>query len=321
VEPGADRRGTDRVRVATVLVVDDSSTVRRILRRDLEGAGYRVTEAADGEEGLASCRSDRPDLVLLDVDMPVLDGLATMEQMQLDPHLRWLPVLFLTARIAGSEVARGLDLGAHDYLKKPCDAAELIARVSTAMRLASRHDELQRRARELDALSNTDPLTGLGNRRHLAQVVEDMLARRGPLAVVGLVVVDIDHFKQVNDSQGHPVGDAVLATVAARMRRVTLPEETLVRWGGEEFVALAPDLDRGAVTDLAERLRLAVSATPMAVGTIETVSVTVSAGGAVGGLADMRDLVATADAALYEAKKAGRNRVVVADSASPREPL
>lgn len=312
---GVDRRGTDRVRVATVLIVDDSSTVRRILRRDLEAAGYRVTEAADGEQGLVSCRSDRPDLVLLDVDMPVLDGLATMEQMQLDPHLRWLPVLFLTARIAGSEVARGLDMGAHDYLKKPCDAAELIARVSTALRLASRHDELQRRARELDALSTTDALTGLGNRRYLEQVVEGMLARRGPPAVAGLVVVDIDHFKLVNDSEGHLVGDAVLATVAARMRHATLSAETLVRWGGEEFVVLALDLDRFAVAALAERLRVAVSVTPMAVGTTQPIPVTVSVGGSVGGLADMRQLVATADRALYEAKKAGRNRVVVADSA------
>lgn len=312
---GVDRRGTDRVRVATVLIVDDSSTVRRILRRDLEAAGYRVTEAADGEQGLVSCRSDRPDLVLLDVDMPVLDGLATMEQMQLDPHLRWLPVLFLTARIAGSEVARGLDMGAHDYLKKPCDAAELIARVSTALRLASRHDELQRRARELDALSTTDALTGLGNRRYLEQVVEGMLARRGPPAVAGLVVVDIDHFKLVNDSEGHLVGDAVLATVAARMRHATLSAETLVRWGGEEFVVLALDLDRFAVAALAERLRVAVSVTPMAVGTTQPIPVTVSLGGSVGGLADMRQLVATADRALYEAKKAGRNRVVVADSA------
>lgn len=307
-----ERRQADRVRVATVLAVDDSSTVRRILRRDLEAAGYRVNEAADGEQALASCRSDRPDLVLLDVDMPVLDGLATLERMRADPHLSWLPVLFLTARISGNEVARGLDLGANDYLRKPWDSTELIARVSTAIRTSARHEELQRRARESNALSNTDPLTGLGNRRHLEQLVEDLLARRGPDLQVGVVMIDVDHFKKVNDDCGHLIGDAVLATVAGRVRRAALQEETVVRWGGEEFLVLAPDVEASEVGALAERLRAAVDVTPMAVGTPTPLSVTVSAGGACGALGDLRDLVAHADGALYAAKQAGRNRISVA---------
>lgn len=312
MQPVGERRGPDRVRVATVLIVDDSSTIRRILRRDLELAGYRVTEAADGEQGLASCRTDRPDLVLLDVDMPVLDGLATMEQMQADAHLRWIPVLFLTARIAGSEVARGLDLGAHDYLKKPCESSELIARVSTALRLATRHDELQRRARELDALSNTDPLTGLGNRRHLDQVVDGILARQGSHVPVGLVLLDIDHFKKVNDDEGHLVGDVVLATVAARLRSAARADETLVRWGGEEFLVLTTSAEQARVEELGERMRSAVAGTPLSVGTMQPLVVTVSAGGALGTLGYLRALTQSADGALYRAKEGGRNRVVVA---------
>lgn len=310
--PSNERRGPDRVRVATVLIVDDSSTIRRILRRDLEHAGYRVNEAADGEQGLTSCRTDRPDLVLLDVDMPVLDGLATMEQLQADPHLRWLPVLFLTARIAGDEVARGLELGAHDYLKKPCEASELIARVSTALRLASRHDELQRRARELDALSNTDPLTGLGNRRHLEQVVEGIIARHGADSGLGLVLLDIDHFKKVNDNEGHLVGDVVLATVATRLRYAVRADEHLVRWGGEEFVVLGSGMSLGEAAELGERLRAAVAISPLAVGTGKDLSVTVSAGCAVGCAAEVRLVVEAADSALYRAKATGRNRVAVA---------
>ena len=307
-----ERRGPDRVRVALVLVVDDSSTVRRILRRDLEAAGYRVNEAPDGEQGLASCRVDRPDLVLLDVDMPVLDGMATMEQMQQDPHLRWIPVLFLTARISGDEVSRGLGLGANDYLKKPCEPAELIARVSTALRTAARHDELQRRARELDALSTTDPLTGLGNRRHLEHVVESLVSRRGGDHEIGVIVIDIDHFKRVNDEQGHLVGDAVLAMVAARMRHVLRSEESLVRWGGEEFVALSPEANRHeALAELGERVRAAVAATPLAVGTTSPLPVTVSVGAATGPLSDLREVVDRADRALYVAKNAGRNRVCI----------
>ena len=308
--PEPDRRGPDRVRVALVLVVDDSSTVRRILRRDLEAAGYRVNEAPDGEQGLALCRVDRPDLVLLDVDMPVLDGMATMEQMQQDPHLRWIPVLFLTARISGDEVSRGLGLGANDYLKKPCEPAELIARVSTALRTAARHDELQRRARELDALSTTDPLTGLGNRRQFEHVVESLISRQGSDHRAGLVVIDIDHFKQVNDEQGHLVGDAVLAMVAARMRHALRSGESLVRWGGEEFVAMTSEgSEAQQLAELGERLRSAVAATPLAVGTTSPLSVTVSVGGASGPLGELREVVDRADRALYQAKAAGRNRV------------
>ena len=311
-EPSPDRRGADRVRVATILVVDDSSTIRRILRRDLEAAGYRVSEAPDGEVGLAVCRAAKPDLVLLDVDMPVLDGMATLERMQADPDLRHLPVLFLTARTSGVEAARGLGLGAHDYLKKPCDQAELLARVSTALRQRAREQSLASRAQELAELSTTDALTGVLNRRGLEQMLST-LSRSRP---VGVLLIDLDHFKQVNDTEGHVIGDAVLAVVAARLRSACGADATPARWGGEEFVAVLPDADAAALADLAERLRASVGEAPLAVGGVVPLAVTVSIGTAVGTAGAFPDLLQEADVALYEAKGGGRNRVVA--SGGPR---
>ena len=309
---GTERRGNDRVRVASILVVDDSSTIRRILRRDLESAGYLVTEAPDGEVGLAACRAYRPDLILLDVDMPVLDGMATLERLKADPDLRHVPVLFLTARTSGGEAARGLDLGAHDYLKKPCDQAELLARVSAVLRQKDREQGLASKAQELAELSTTDPLTGVGNRRFL----EQQLAVLGRARPIGVLIADLDHFKDVNDTQGHVVGDAVLAVVAARIRTACGAEASVARWGGEEFVVALPDVDAAGVTALGERLRAAIGENPLAVGGVDTLRVTVSIGVAHGRAQDFGELLAAADTALYEAKSAGRNRVVIAPSAA-----
>lgn len=311
-QPGAERRSPDRVKVARILVVDDSSTIRRILRRDLEDAGYLVTEAPDGEVGLAACRVFRPDLILLDVDMPVLDGMATLERLKADPDLRHMPVLFLTARTSGGEAARGLDLGAHDYLKKPCDQAELLARVGVVLRQKAREQGLASKAQELAELSTTDPLTGVGNRRHL----EQQLALLNRSRSIGVLIADLDHFKMVNDSQGHVVGDAVLAVVAARLRTAAGPEATVARWGGEEFVVAVPDIDAAGVSARGERLRAAVCDCPLAVGGVDTLDVTISVGAAHGEVQHFGELLAAADAALYQAKSAGRNRVVAAPSVS-----
>ncbi len=304
---GSERRGPDRVRVATVLVVDDSSTIRRILRRDLEAAGYRVEEAPDGEVGLAACRALRPDLVLLDVDMPVLDGMATLERMQADPDLRHLPVLFLTARTSGGEAARGIELGAHDYLKKPCDQAELLARVSSVLRQRARERGLTSKAEELAALSTTDALTGLGNRRRLEQLLSSMMSERP----MGVLIIDIDLFKKVNDTEGHVVGDAVLAVVGARLRMACGTDATAARWGGEEFVVVSPGADDEAAAELGERLRAVIADTPLAVGGVKALPVTVSVGGASGQAGDFEELLQLADTGLYAAKSGGRNRVVV----------
>jgi diguanylate cyclase (GGDEF)-like protein len=288
------------------LVVDDSRTIRRILRRDLEATGYRVSEAPDGEVALALCRASKPDLVLLDVDMPVLDGMATLERMQADLDLRDIPVLFLTARTSGAEAARGLGLGAEDYLKKPCDPTELLARVGAVLRQRIREQRLVSQAQELTEQSTTDALTGVANRRGLHQLLAEMDGER-PL---GIVLMDLDHFKVVNDTEGHVVGDTVLAVVASRLRSTCGTRATVTRWGGEEFVVTAPNCTAEALAELAEQLRACVGGDPLAVGGRNPLAVTISAGTALGNAADFDDLLNAADAAMYKAKAGGRNRVV-----------
>ena len=203
--------------------------------------------------------------MLLDVDMPVMDGPTALAAMKADADLADIPVLFLTARTSGTDVAAGLQLGASDYLRKPIDPAELAARVGVALRQSAQEKTLRGMAREADRLSTMDALTGLGNRRQLELATDELRATLGGAAPVGLIIADIDHFKQVNDTEGHLVGDAVLRIVAARLRTTLGDQHQLVRWGGEEFVALAAGLDDAAVADLAERLRAAICGSPFAI--------------------------------------------------------
>jgi two-component system cell cycle response regulator len=311
MESQPDRRGSTRVEMPTVLVVDDSIAIRRILGRALEAAGYRVTEAADGQQALDACRSDRPDLVLLDVDMPVMDGLTALRAMKDDADLRTLPVLFLTARTGGKDVAVGLELGANDYLRKPCDPDELCARVSTALRVKAQEDHLQQEARALDELSTTDALTGLGNRRRLETYLTEITTRRGGDSQVGVLMIDVDHFKLVNDEHGHAVGDVVLRIVAGRLGGAVAAIHTLARWGGEEFVVLVLDASEAEIGSVGEQLRSAIGGSPFVIDDHRTLAVTVSVGCATGRLGDFDAVLNAADGALYVAKREGRNRVVM----------
>jgi diguanylate cyclase (GGDEF)-like protein len=308
-ESKRESRATGRVAMPRVLVVDDSVAIRRILGRALEGSGYRVEEAGDGREALELCRADAPDLVLLDVDMPVLDGLSTLRAMKDDPHLRSIPVLFLTARTGGDEVAAGLALGAQDYLRKPCDPVELRARVDTALRSRAHEDQLEREVRASRELSSTDSLTGLGNRRRLDARTDELARRRGGDLRVGVLMIDADHFKQVNDREGHTIGDVVLRIIGGRLGGAVGYDDTLVRWGGEEFVVLTPDATDAHVERLGEELRAAIGGSAFLVSDTRSFAVTVSIGCSVGSLAEIEAVLEAADQALYDAKSQGRNCV------------
>jgi two-component system cell cycle response regulator len=298
-----------------VLIADDSPTVRALVRFELESAGYTVVEAADGQEALTVARAGGVDIVLLDVEMPVLDGYGAIVELKADPTTAELPVVFLTGRVEGGDVVEALRLGAQDYLLKPPQTSELLARVSAAVQVSSLRAELRRRTDELDRASRTDHLTGLHNRRHLDEQYQQLLSsarRHGvPLTVL---IVDVDHFKRVNDTYGHPAGDAVLQEVASRIAASVRTEDVVGRWGGEEFLVLAPHSDLQGAAALAERLRAGVGAVPITAAEA-VLSVTVSVGGATacgaesGGRDD--DLLRTADANLYAAKTGGRDRCEV----------
>jgi two-component system cell cycle response regulator len=309
------RRATDRREDApeTVLVVDDSRAIRTILTRTLREAGYQVAEAADGREGLEKCREILPNLVLLDIDMPVMDGIETIKSMRADPQLEAIPVLFLTARTGSEDAALGLKLGARDYVRKPCEPAELIARVSTTLRLHAQEMELMRRAEQLDDLSNTDQLTGLGNRRRLRSLLNELEQQGGAEAPIGAILMDLDLFKAVNDTHGHLIGDVVLRAVAGRLVNVGGSAATVVRWGGEEFLVVLPDLTGKELLNMGERLRMSIGSAPIAVGLDVGLNITISAGCCSGTVADFESSVESADMALYESKRLGRNRVTMAN--------
>jgi diguanylate cyclase (GGDEF)-like protein len=301
---------------ALVLVAEDSLVVRTLLRRQLEHHGYRVVEAVDGEEALSVCREHGPDVILLDVEMPKLDGHGVLAALQRSPELADIPVVFLTARTTTEDVVEGLRLGAHDYLRKPFEAAELLARVSAAVRVKTLQHQLRQRNIELSAISRTDALTGLPNRRELQErLIALASAARRYHQQSAVLMVDVDHFKAVNDTRGHEAGDLVLRAVANRLRAACRTEDSAGRWGGEEFLVIAPMTDLAGGARLGERIRSSVGAAVVPVGDGADIDVTVSVGVAAGEGGD--DVLAEADAALYAAKRAGRNRVVTAGEADP----
>jgi two-component system cell cycle response regulator len=304
-----------------VLIADDSRVVRVMLRRQLEARGLRVEEAEDGHQAVRGCRMLRPDVLLLDVEMPGLDGHTVLRILREDAELSRISVVFLTAHAETEDVVRGLQLGAHDYLRKPFEPSELIARVSAALRVKLLQDELRRRNAELETLTRTDALTGICNRRHLEERLHDMLSaahrHHQPAAVL---MIDVDHFKRVNDTLGHAGGDAVLRQVADRLHQRVRLEDVVGRWGGEEFLVLGAATDATAAEALAGRLLAAVAGSPFAIEGAGDVGVTVSIGCAAG-IDDAEALLRRADAALYEAKAKGRNRVVVSGREGPATPV
>ena len=295
---------------ATVLITDDSLVIRAVVRSYLEAEGYLVVEAEDGAAALERCRQSPPDVILLDIEMPGLDGYQVLAELKADPGLMDLPVVFLTTLTDMDDVLKGLRGGAHDYLKKPFEPAELVARVAGAAHVKKLQDQLRQRNAELDLLSRTDALTGLHNRRHLEEQLahhhKEALRHNDPLCVL---LLDIDHFKRVNDSHGHPAGDVVLSEFARRLRAELREGDVAGRWGGEEFLVVLPRTDRDGGLTVAERIRSAIAATPiMAAG--QQIAVTVSGGCALGPVQSVEELIFAADAHLYAAKTAGRNRIV-----------
>ena len=295
--------------VPIILVGDNSQVVREVLRWHLESHGYQVIEAADGAESVTLARKAKPAVILLSVELPTLNGHQALSRLKADPDLRDTPVVFITAHTETDDVVEGLRLGAHDYLRKPFEPAEVIARVSAAVRVKELQDDLRARNAELDRIARSDPLTGLANRRHL----DEQLAAHAASAArhhheLSVAVVDIDNFKSVNDTFGHNAGDTVLREVARRIAASARVEDIVGRWGGEEFIVILPHCGVDGASVVSERIRRAVAATPVRAEHGIAIPVTVSVG-CTGGTDEVA--VERADAALYAAKKGGRNRTVV----------
>jgi diguanylate cyclase (GGDEF)-like protein len=295
---------------ATVLIAEDSMLLRALLRTQLEERGYRVLEAVDGETAMQIAREELPDAILLDVEMTPVDGFTVLAELKADAELADTPVVVISGRTASEDAVHGLDLGAHDYLRKPFEPDELAARVHAAVRVKRLQDELKALNSELTRLASTDQLTGSANRRRLNDEMErncSRSARHGtPLA---LLMLDADHFKSINDQLGHQAGDEALIGLVGRLRQRLRREDLLGRWGGEEFMVVAPDTDAAGAAALAEALREQVGGRPIHAGG-QDIPLTISVGYTTWDGDQPADLVRRADRALYEAKNAGRNRTV-----------
>jgi two-component system cell cycle response regulator len=291
-----------------VLIVDDSPEALALARKRLEPEGVELQCADSGKAGLAAAASGGPDLILLDVDMPDLSGFDVCRALKADPDLCMVPVIFLSGSGNAGDKIRGLDLGAVDYVTKPFDAFELRARVRAALRTKHLQDLLAEYAR-------IDPLTGLSNRRALTERLQQewtRIQRRG--GTLALVMADIDHFKRINDTHGHMVGDEMLCEVARAVSTQCRQADLPVRCGGEEFAIVVPDESAAGALGLAERCRQAVASIALR-AKAATVRATASFGVAdTVGVTSTAALVQHADEALYRAKNAGRNQVSAADS-------
>jgi diguanylate cyclase (GGDEF)-like protein len=293
----------------TVLIVEDSAMIRALLRTLLEERDYTVVEAVDGVEGVEQAREHMPDVVLMDVEMPRMDGYEALAAMKDEDALCSIPVVFLTARSEPNEMVAALENGGHDYLRKPFESPELLARVQAALRAKSLQDELRELNRALEVQALTDELTGLSNRRALdAQLTRAVAAAGRHQRPVAALMVDVDHFKAINDTFGHHAGDSVLGAVAARLAGRTRAEDTLGRWGGEEFLLITGETDTDGAARLAEDLRAAICSSPIDI-LDQVIEITASVGWALWDGDTEEELVRRADRALYLAKENGRNRV------------
>ncbi|MEA2134992.1 MAG: hypothetical protein QOC68_2901 [Solirubrobacteraceae bacterium] len=295
-----------------VLVADDDGVTRAIVTSWLKGAGYAVIAASDGDQALQLAREQQPDLLLVDVTMPGRDGYEVCRAIQAESATP-PPVIFLTAHAQTDARVAGLDAGAVDYIVKPFASEELVARVRAALRTKAVHDGLADRAAR-------DGLTGLFNRRELDARAEQAVAlatRHG--RPFSCLLLDLDHFKQINDTHGHAAGDTVLRDAAQRIYDASRVSDIVSRYGGEEFVVLLPETNGEEAVAAADKLRALLSATPVAVGTT-SISIAASIGVASWseGMRTPGDLYAAADEALYRAKELGRDRTELHDPRSAR---
>jgi diguanylate cyclase (GGDEF)-like protein len=304
-----------------ILVADDEPVNLALIKRRLEWEDYRVVTAEDGGQAIEAAKRILPDLVILDVMMPVLDGLGACRLLKEDPATRDIPVIFLSALDDTDTKVNGLALGANDYISKPFRVEELLARVAVAIRLKRERDllqesaeELRRRAEAASEMSMTDALTGLLNRYGLQRALQRELSEaRRYTRPLSCLLLDIDYFKAINDTYGHAAGDATLMQAAHVLTESVRGSDVVCRYGGEEFLVLAPETDARGARALAEKMRLAVSARLFGDGG-RAFALTLSAG-----VAELRpgesgnDMIARADLALYQAKQLGRDRVEAAE--------
>ena len=296
----------------TLLVVDDSKTAREVILHSLSETNLfsNFLTAENGADALEILYSNSVDVILCDLHMPVMSGYELLQKLQKEKDFCDLPLILLTSQTEQKEKIRCLDLGACDYVTKPFDTAELKARVQVHLKLKILQDQLKE-------VANTDPLTGLGNRRRLFEMLSSEMARSQRIdKPFSLAMIDIDHFKKVNDTYGHMGGDKVLAELSKEIVFGIRKYDLATRFGGEEFAVVFPEttLDQAAI--VAERIRARIKKISFT-DELSDLRLSVSLGVATypaPGIDTIDDLIREADNALYQAKKNGRDRIELAQA-------
>ena len=306
-----------------VLLAEDSKTNQILIRAYIEEAGHEIVIVKNGQEAVDQFSQERPDLVLMDIIMPIKDGMEAAKEIRIicEQESDWVPIIFLSAMTESKDIVRAIDAGGDDYLTKPVEAVVLNAKLRAMQRIADMRLQLQQANRELRMISVKDGLTGIANRRHFDEVVAKEVKRAIRTGTsVSLVMCDIDYFKPYNDNYGHQAGDDCLKYVARTMAKVSKrPGDLVARYGGEEFALVLPETDLTGAEAIAENVRSAIDKLNLSHNySLATDHVTISCGVATINPNNSDDvavvvkqLIKVADKGLYLAKERGRNQVSI----------
>lgn len=299
-----------------ILVVDDLPHNLQLILEILDEQGYATTFATGGDQAIERIENTCPDLILLDLMMPEISGIEVCKRIKAEPKYREIPVIFLSASNEYDDLLEALEIGAVDYITKPFKTPELLARVKTHLQLKHTRDKLKQVYKELEKLVNTDTLTKIANRRALFRLAEQEFSRAQRYGYIfSVLILDLDHFKNINDTYGHDLGDQALQLVANTILNSLRKVDIFGRYGGEEFVIILPETQLQDALTVGEKIRDLVSKISLSVSA-RAIKITVSIGVAVYQPEDQNiDMILhRADRSLYVAKDQGRNRVVAINS-------
>ncbi len=305
--------------MGTLLIIDDSAASRSQIIEQMEGTEefVRFLEAEDGAQGLKTLTEigTGVDVVVCDINMPVMDGYNFLRMAKAKENLKHIPVVMITAEADVAEVVRAFDIGASDYITKPFNPLILKARLSNMLRIKELQDQLTMQKDLMEVMATTDPLTRIPNIRYFAKWLDTELARSMRYGNdLALIMLDIDHFKKINDTYGHPQGDTVLREMADVFKDDLRKIDVVARYGGEEFIIALPQTDCVGALIVAQRLREKVEKHQFK-GFTNPVTITISLGLCClvdSDVPEPKNMIDEADQALYRAKRAGRNRVEIA---------
>ncbi len=299
--------------IKTILIVDDTDTNVDILNELLEDK-YDIMVAIDGEFALEIIDKNMPDLILLDIMMPNIDGYEVCRRLKLNLKTKDIPVIFLTVKDDECSIEKAYDAGGIDYITKPFKPKELLARIKTQLTMRQLIDDLNSSKDELKLLASTDYMTKLYNRRYFSKVSKNILnlAARDK-SLTALIMIDIDMFKRINDTYGHSIGDDVIIYLSNKLLELTRKSDIVCRYGGEEFVILLPETSIEGAVENAKKIRLDIESSSLNLDNNTQLNFTISIGisRVIGNEENIEATLNRADMALYEAKNSGRNRVEI----------